>query len=197
MKRRRRQIGRLHAQVADARRDHQHQLSSRVTSSAQIIAIEDLAVKAMSRGMGRRAFRRSISDAGLGEVRRQLTYKAQWHDRHLVVVDRFCPSSKTCSACGEINQALQLKDRRWECGACGATHHHDLNAAANLAAEGLRLLSTPGSGGIDARGEDTCAAGSTSPTGQPTSTNRELVYRVATLRPTRKRGTDPRLRVTG
>ena len=84
MHKRRRQIGRLHAQVADARRDHQHQLTTKVVASARVIAIEDLAVKAMARGMGRRAFRRSVGDAGLGEIRRQLTYKADWHGRTLV-----------------------------------------------------------------------------------------------------------------
>src|SRR5690606_39777807 len=97
MKCRRRQIGRLHAQVADARRDHQHQLTSQLVATSQVIAIEDLAVKAIARGMGRKAFRRSVADAGMGEIRRQLTYKAEWFGRELVVVDRFYPSSKTCS----------------------------------------------------------------------------------------------------
>jgi len=197
MKRRNRQIGRLHAQVADARSDHQHQLTADIVASADVIAIEDLSVRGMARGMGRRAFRRAVTDAGMGEIRRQLTYKAGWHGRELVVVDRFYPSSKTCSRCSAINQALKLGGRRWSCGACGAEHHRDINAALNIAAEGLRLLTTPGNGGIDARGEDTCAAGSTPPAGQPTSSNRELVYRVAKLRPTRKRGMDPRRRVAG
>lgn len=183
MKRRRRQIGRLHAQVADARRDHHHQLTSRVVASAQVIAIEDLSVKGMARGMGRRAFRRSVGDAGLGEIRRQLTYKAAWNRRELVAVDRFYPSSKTCGACGTINAELQLRDRTWTCSSCGAAHDRDLNAARNIEREGLRLLSqkasTPGSGGIDARGEGACAAGKPSPAGQPTSSNRELVYRAA------------------
>ena len=185
-RKRRRQIGRLHASISDARRDHQHQLTRRIVDRAQVIAIEDLAVKAMARGMGRRAFRRGVADAGLGEIRRQLTYKAAWAGRTLVVVDRFYPSSKTCSECGAVNGELALKDRTWTCGACGAAHHRDLNAAANIAAEGLRILSTPGSGGIDARGEGACAAGSSSPAGQPTSLNRELIYPTAKPRPTRR-----------
>src|SRR5690606_16855 len=145
---------------------HQHQLTAKVVASAHVISIEDLAVKAMTRGMGRKAFRRSVADAGMGEIRRQLTYKAEWFGRELVVVDRFYPSSKTCSACGDVNASLALKDRQWSCGACGASHHRDLNAATNIAAEGLRLLSTPGNGGIDAREEDACAAGSSPPAGQ-------------------------------
>lgn len=170
MKRTQATIGRLHVRVADARRDHQHQLTAHVVRLANVIAIEDLAVKAMARGMARRAFRRSVGDAGLGEIRRQLTYKAKWHGRALVVVDRYYPSSKTCSGCGAVNTALQLRDRAWTCGACGAAHHRDLNAAVNIEREGHRLLandsSTPRSGGIDARGESASAAGSTPPAGQ-------------------------------
>ena len=170
MKRTQAAIGRLHVRVADARRDHQHQLTAHVVRLANVIAIEDLAVKAMARGMGRRAFRRSVGDAGLGEIRRQLTYKAKWHGHALVVVDRYYPSSKTCSGCGAVNTALQLRDRVWTCGACGAAHHRDLNAAVNIEREGQRLLandsSTPRSGGIDARGESASAAGSPPPAGR-------------------------------
>lgn len=201
MRKRRRQIGRLHAQVADARREHQHQLTAKIVASAQVIAIEDLAIKAMARGMGRRAFRRSVGDAGLGEIRRQLTYKANWHGRQLVVVDRFYPSSKICSECFQVNAQLQLRDRQWTC-VCGAEHHRDHNAAINLAREGLRLLageasSTPRSGGIDARGEDTCATGNASPVGQPTSKNRELIYRAAKPCSPRRADYKPALRGVG
>jgi putative transposase len=139
-----------------------------VVAGAQVIAIEDLAVKAMQRGMGRRAFRRGVADAGLGEIRRQLTYKAAWLGRTVVVVDRFYPSSKTCSGCGQHHAGLQLRERSWQCSACGASHHRDRNAAINIEREGLRLLaetSTPRSGGIDARGESASAAGSPSPAG--------------------------------
>ncbi len=192
MRRTKRRIGTLHAKVADCRRDHQHQLTASVIRQADVVAIEDLAVKAMARSMGRRAFRRSVSDAGLGEIRRQLTYKAAWHGRTLVTVDRFFPSSKTCSGCGNVHVGLTLRDRTWRCASCGADHQRDLNAATNIAAEGLRLLSTPRSGGIDARGEGACAVGSTPPAGQPTSLNRELVYRAAKPRSPGRRGMEPR-----
>ena len=199
MRRSRRQIGRLHAQVADARRDHQHQLTAKVVATARVIAIEDLAVKAMARGMGRRSFRRSVGDAGLGEIRRQLTYKANWHGRELVVVDQFYPSSKTCSGCGAVNAALTLRERQWTCS-CGAEHHRDRNAAINLAREGVRVLketSTPGSGGIDARGEGVCASTRASVDGQPTSRNRELIYRAAKPRTLRRNGVEPLRRREG
>ncbi|AVQ00260.1 transposase (plasmid) [Ahniella affigens] len=173
-----RQIGRLHAQVADLRRDALHQASAAVVREAQVIGIEDLAVKAMSRGMGRKAFRRSVADAALGELRRQLTYKAGWHGRKLIAVNRFYASSKTCGACGAIHAALKLKDRRWVCPACGMEHDRDENAAKNIRTEALRLIAasspaTPRSGESDARGEAAAALGRTSPDGLPTSRKRE------------------------
>ncbi|HUW52954.1 MAG TPA: transposase, partial [Rhodanobacter sp.] len=175
MRRRKAQIGALHAKIADLRRDHQHQLTSAAVAGAAVIAIEDLNVKGMARGMGRRAFRRSVSDAGLGEIRRQLAYKATWRGCVLVAVGRFYPSSKTCSACGEIHTGLTLSDRHWRCESCGTEHDRDINAAINIRREGLRLLAegtgpegrTRRSRGTEARGEDTCAVGRTSPVGQP------------------------------
>ena len=205
MRRRKRQIGTLHAKIADQRRNHQHQLTARAVASAQVIAIEDLSVKGLSRSMGRRAFRRSVSDAGLGEIRRQLSYKAQWRGRTLSVVNRFYPSSKTCSACGEINRALTLRERTWKCATCGISHDRDANAALNIRREGLRLLDagtgpegrTPRSGETDARRGDACAAIRTPIAGQPTPVNRELTYRAAQPRTTRSRRDGPVKRVEG
>ncbi len=195
LRRTQRAIGRLHAKIADGRRDHHHQLTARLVAGAQVICIEDLAVKAMARSMGRRAFRRSVADAGLGEIRRQLAYKAAWRGRVVSIVGRFYPSSKTCGACGQVHAGLMLSDRRWVCPACGANHHRDLNAAKNIEREGLRLLAavsgrperTRRSRGTDARGEYACAVGGSSPAGQPSSWNRELNYRAASPRPTRER----------
>ena len=105
-------------------------------------------------------FRRSVANAAPGELRRQIEYKARWAWRQLSVVDRWYPSSKTCSDCGAINRALQLRERRWICPSCGAEHDRDFNAAINIEREGLRLLAetgpdgrTPMSGGTDARGD--------------------------------------------
>ncbi len=210
MRRRKAQIGALHAKVGDLRCNHQHQLTA-AAAGAAVIAIEDLNVQAMSRSMGRRAFRRSVGDAGLGEIRRQLEYKAKWRGRVLIAVDRFYPSSKTCSTCGEIHAGLKLADRQWRCASCGTEFDRDINAAINIRREGLRLLAagtgldgrplgtsvgrTRRSRGTDARGEGACATGNTSPVGQPTSLNRELAYRAATPRTTRQRrdGSAPRV----
>jgi putative transposase len=154
-------IGRLHAQVADQRREFQHQLSRRIVDSAQVIALEDLNLAAMAKGMGRRAFRRSVADVGLGELRRQIEYKAAWAGRTVIRVDRFFPSSKTCGACGAVHGDLKLSDRTWRCAACGTHHDRDVNAARNIEREGLRLLgasSTRGSRETHARGESTATA---------------------------------------
>jgi len=188
------QIGRLHAQIADARRDHLHKISAAAVQRAEIVILEDLAVASMGRSL-HRGFRRGVADAGLGELGRQLTYKAQWYGRVVVRVDRWFPSSKICSACGHLHAGLRLKDSRWTCPACGADHHRDLNAAINIEREGLRLLAgshtlnTAPDGGrassarTDAQGESACATGSTPPVGQLNSTNCELNYRAAKRRP--------------
>ena len=205
MRRTKAAIGRLHATIADCRRDHQHRLTAQIVGTAAVVCIEDLAVKAMTRGMGRRAFRRSAGDAGLGEIRRQLMYKAAWRGRVVSVVARLYPSSKTCGACGHVHAGLQLKERRWTCPVCGAEHHRDVNAAKNIEREGLRLLAAPTgpdgrtrrSRGTNARGEHACAAIRSPIAGQPSSSNRELNYRAAPPRPTRQRANGRAPRVEG
>jgi putative transposase len=160
MRRTQRRVADLHARIGAVRREALHRATTDLVRSAQVIAIEDLAVKAMARGMGRKGFRRSVANAAPGELRRQIAYKAQWSGRTLSVVDRWYPSSKTCSACGAVNKALTLNQRYWTCPACGAEHDRDDNAAVNIEREGLRLLAesgpdgrTPMSGGTDARGD--------------------------------------------
>ena len=157
MRRTQRRVADLHARIGAVRREALHRATTDLVRSAQILCIEDLAVKAMSRGMGRRGFRRSVANAAPGELRRQIAYKAQWSGRTLSVVDRWYPSSKTCSACGVVNKALTLNQRHWACAACGAEHDRDDNAAINIEREGLRLIAsasnTPMGGGIDARGD--------------------------------------------
>jgi len=95
--------------------------------------IEDLNVSGMVRN---RRLARAISDCGWGEFRRQLAYKCQRYGRNLVVIDRWYPSSKTCSACGHRLAGLSLGTRQWTCPCCGARHDRDLNAAKNILAAG-------------------------------------------------------------
>jgi len=135
-----RHVAKLHARVAAIRRDVLHRATTGIVRSAQVIVIEDLNVKAIARGMGRHAFRRAAHNVALGELRRQLEYKGQWADRTIHLVDRFYPSSKTCSVCGTINADLKLSDRRWACATCNTEHDRDLNAAKNLEAHARRAL---------------------------------------------------------
>lgn len=80
---------------------------------------------------------KSIGDSGWGEFVRQLTYKANWYDREVVFINRYFPSSKTCSSCGQVNEILQLSDRLWRCNGCKTEHDRDINAAKNILNVGL------------------------------------------------------------
>jgi putative transposase len=126
-------VARAHRKVRDARRDFLHRASTRLVRSNDVIVIEDLAVRNMVRN---RCLARVISDCGWGEFRRQLEYKCQRYGRQLVVIDRWYPSSKTCSACGRLLAELSLGTRQWTCPSCGARHDRDVNAARNILAAG-------------------------------------------------------------
>jgi len=132
------------------RADFLHRASTRLVRQNDLIVIEDLAVKNMVRN---RPLARAISDCGWGEFRRQLEYKCQRYGRQLVVIDRWYPSSKTCSACGHLLAELSLSTRHWACPNCGTRHDRDLNAAKNILAAGqavtacgadIRHSGTPG-----------------------------------------------------
>jgi len=90
--------------------------------------------------MRNRCLARAIADAGWGELRRRIAYKAQWAQRTHIEVDRWFPSTKRCSGCHAVQEGLTLADRHWRCEACGAEHDRDVNAARNLEQGGLRLL---------------------------------------------------------
>jgi putative transposase len=129
-------VARAHRKVRNARRDFLHQTSTRLVHKADVIVIEDLAVQNMIRN---RHLARAISDCGWGEFRRQLAYKSDRYGRRLVVIDRWYPSSKTCSACGHRLTDLSLSTRHWRCPSCGTRHDRDINAAKNILAAGLAV----------------------------------------------------------
>jgi len=129
-------VARAHAKVKQARQYALHDLTTRLTRDYDLIFIEDLNVKALSRGRNAR----SVQDASFGEIRRQLTYKSEWHDKILIAVDRWYASSKTCSKCRHQLDELRLDVRYWTCPKCKACHDRDINAARNLLMEGLRQL---------------------------------------------------------
>jgi putative transposase len=129
-------VAQAHRKVRDARRDFLHRASVRLVRQNDVIVIEDLAVRNMVRN---RHLARAISDCGWGEFRRQLTYKCERYGRDLIVIDRWYPSSKTCSACGHLLDELSLSTRTWQCPSCRARHDRDINAAKNILAAGLAV----------------------------------------------------------
>lgn len=129
-----RKVARVHAHITDARRDFLHKLSTRLVNENQVIAVETLSVKNMLRN---RSLAKSISDAGWSEFVRQLEYKSQWAGRTLVGIDRWYPSTKTCSTCGHVQGKMPLSVREWTCPECETHHDRDVNAARNVLAAGL------------------------------------------------------------
>jgi putative transposase len=136
-------VARVHARIADRRRDYQHKLSTRIVHSLpapqaglQVICIESLSVKNM---LQNHCLAKSISDVGWGEFVRQLEYKAQWYGRTLIKIDKWYPSSKRCSHCGHILHSLSLDVRFWMCPECKTFHDRDINAAKNVLAAGLAV----------------------------------------------------------
>lgn len=128
----RRKVAKVHARIADRRRNLLHQLTTRLVRENQTLVIEDLTVRNMVKN---RSLARAISDAAWHEFRSFLEYKAAWYGREVVVVDRFFPSSRLCSTCGILRERMPLHVRTWTCG-CGTTHDRDVNAAKNLLAAG-------------------------------------------------------------
>lgn len=124
-----RKVARQHAKVSDARRDFLHKTSTDLVRRFDGVAVEDLNVRGMVRN---RSLAKSISRSGWGEFRAMLDYKAQRHGRTLAVVDRWYPSSKTCSTCGHLLANLSLGTRQWTCPGCGTRHDRDVNAAKNI-----------------------------------------------------------------
>ncbi|KUN75791.1 RNA-guided endonuclease InsQ/TnpB family protein [Streptomyces griseoruber] len=125
----------VHARIADRRRDFLHKLTTRLVRENQTVVIEDLTVRNLLKN-GRLA--RAISDAAWTELRSMLEYKCAWYGRELIVIDRWFPSSKLCGACGTVAAKLPLNVREWTCE-CGAVHDRDVNAARTILAAGLAV----------------------------------------------------------
>ncbi|MFD8008014.1 RNA-guided endonuclease InsQ/TnpB family protein [Streptomyces mirabilis] len=128
-------VAKIHARIADRRRDTLHKLTTRLVRENQTIVIEDLAVCNMVKN---RKLARAISDAAWAQFRCLLEYKAAWYGREVIAVDRFFPSSKLCSHCGTLQEKMPLSVRTWTCD-CATTHDRDVNAAKNLLAAGLAV----------------------------------------------------------
>lgn len=129
-------VAKLHAKIADSRKDFLHKLSTRLVNENQVIAIETLAVSNMQKNHN---LAKSIADASWSEFVRQLEYKSLWYGRELVGIDRWYPSSKRCSDCGHTVKKMPLSVREWTCQECGTIHDRDINAARNVLAAGLAV----------------------------------------------------------
>jgi putative transposase len=150
-------LAKLHARIANIRRDSLHQLSTSITRRFHTIGIENLNVKGM---LGNRHLARAIADMGFFELRRQLEYKAAWRGGQVVLADRWFPSSKLCSSCGYRLDELGLDVRQWTCPGCGASHDRDVNAATNL----RNMAVSPTASDCGGNGAGSCAStGETAP----------------------------------
>lgn len=130
-------VNQLHRKIANQRKDFAHKLSRRLADENQAVVVESLNIKGMVKN---RHLAKAVSDAGWCQFKTLLKYKLEENGGQLVEVDRFYPSTKKCSVCGEKNPMITLSDREWVCPVCGTHHDRDENAAVNLRAEGLRLL---------------------------------------------------------
>ena len=156
-------VAKLHAKIADSRKDclgalprasyadagsHSflHKLSTRLVVESQAIFTETLAVKNM---MANHKLAKAIADCGWGEFLRQLEYKCKWHDRTLVGIDRWYPSTKRCNPCGYVLDKLPLDVRQWTCPKCSSVNLRDYNSSLNILAVGQTVLASGLSPGGD------------------------------------------------
>jgi putative transposase len=127
--------------ITNQRLDYLHQITSQLINENQVICIEDLNVKGMVKN---HKLAQAISDVSWGTLVQMLKYKCEWNSRELVVIDRFYPSSKTCSSCSHLMAEMPLNIREWTCPSCGTIHNRDTNAAKNILIQGLNILSGSG-----------------------------------------------------
>ena len=162
-------ITRLHAEVAKLRHDTIHVFTTALAKTHGVLVIEglDAASLLQQKGLpGARSRRRRLSDAALGEIRRQLRYKCHWYGSTLIEADRFFPSSKTCHVCGHV-QSIGWSEH-WTCDECSSSHQRDDNAAINLARwASLGSVGAPVKRGAEHQTESHSAAGDDTRKGTP------------------------------
>lgn len=131
-------LAKEHQKVTDQRNNYLHQISSKLINDNQVIVLEDLSVKNMVKN---HKLAQAISDVSWGTLVSMLKYKASWHERQVIQVDRFYPSSKTCSNCHHLMPSMDLSIREWICPSCETHHDRDVNAAKNILRQGLNIMS--------------------------------------------------------
>ena len=134
-------VARLQEHIANSRKDNLHKITHALTHDSQVrtICMEDLNVKGMQRN---HHLAQAVGDASFGTFLSLLEYKCRWYGVNLIKIDRFAPSSKTCSLCGYVYKGLKLSERSWTCPECGTHHDRDFNAACNIKEFGLKALPT-------------------------------------------------------
>ena len=130
-------VAKVHEKITRCREDFLHKLSRKLVDENQVIVVENLAVRNL---VNNSKLAKSISDAGWGQFCTMLKYKSEWEGRIYIEIDRFFPSSKTCSNCLHQLDNLSLDIRSWQCPKCQKVHDRDINAAMNIREEGLRIL---------------------------------------------------------
>lgn len=147
------ELSKISGKIRDKRLDTLHKTSKALVNENQVICAENLDVKKM---MKNKKLARGIGDAGWGTLLQFLKYKSEWYGRQFVQIDRYFPSTKQCSHCKGINEALTLNDRIWTCPKCNTDHDRDVTAAINIKEEGLKQINwcTVGHTGIKACGAD-------------------------------------------
>ena len=132
-------IAKLFERMANKKDAYIHYVSNELLSSFDTIFMEDLNVQGL---LMNHKLSKAISEVGFYKFKEILTTKALANDKKVILVDRFYPSSKTCSVCGHKKEDLTLNDRSWVCPQCGTKHNRDINAAVNILLEGKRMLAT-------------------------------------------------------
>ena len=137
-------LAKYHEKLTNIKENYLHHTVNTLLNENQVIVMEDLNVKGMMRN---HKLARSIQELSLNRFENILTYKSEWYGRDIIKIDRWYPSSKLCSDCGEKNMNLKLSEREWCCKGCGVKHQRDYNAAINIRNEGIRInevgLSSP------------------------------------------------------
>ena len=134
-------LAKAHQRLANARADFQHKLSRQLIDENQAVIVETLKVKNM---LQNKKLSRHIADASWSGLIQKLEYKAKEQGKHLIKIDQWFASSKTCSCCGHRLEALSLNVRDWQCPACLVEHDRDINAALNIRAQGILKLKAAG-----------------------------------------------------